>query len=243
MRGIAVKIILPSELSGVASQWGSFITNGDPGACMYGFSSDGLVQNEDHRRACLAYIKEHCRKAADANVAAGDDPDSQHPELDALTAYLETCPVQGSANLDAFTSAYVQAALFSTNDESDESGGNPLDDNYGPEHLSPDALAIIKAECARFQEFYGEHFTEENCTYTECSVDEYAAHDFWLTRNGHGAGFWDGDWNEPVATLLTEAAKSFGSCDLVVGDDGMIHVGGREAKPEKVEEATATPKP
>jgi hypothetical protein len=50
-----------------------------------------------------------------------------------------------------------------------------------------------------------------------------AGHDFWLTRCGHGAGFWDGDWPEPYATMLTDAAKAFGEVDLYVGDDGMIY--------------------
>ena len=45
----------------------------------------------------------------------------------------------------------------------------------------------------------------------------------WLTRNGHGAGFWDGDWPEPVASRLTKSAKRFGSFDLYVGDDGKVH--------------------
>jgi hypothetical protein len=52
-----------------------------------------------------------------------------------------------------------------------------------------------------------------------------AGHAFWLTRNGHGAGFWDGDWPEPHASALDEASKAFGSFDLYVGDDGMIHGG------------------
>lgn len=39
---------------------------------------------------------------------------------------------------------------------------------------------------------------------------DYAAHDFILTRNGHGAGFWDGHWAEPWGTLLTDLAHSFG---------------------------------
>ncbi len=50
-----------------------------------------------------------------------------------------------------------------------------------------------------------------------------AAHDFWLTRCGHGAGFWDGDWPEPAATVLDNAAKAFGNVDLYVGDDGQIY--------------------
>lgn len=35
------------------------------------------------------------------------------------------------------------------------------------------------------------------------------AHDFLLTRNGHGAGFWDGDYPEH-GDRLTEIAKEFG---------------------------------
>lgn len=37
-----------------------------------------------------------------------------------------------------------------------------------------------------------------------------AGHDFWLTRNHHGAGFWDGGWPEPYATQLTELAHRAG---------------------------------
>ena len=50
-------------------------------------------------------------------------------------------------------------------------------------------------------------------------------HDFWLTRNKHGAGFWDGDWAPEVGKRLTDAAHAYGSCDLYVGDDGMVHCG------------------
>jgi hypothetical protein len=39
---------------------------------------------------------------------------------------------------------------------------------------------------------------------------ELAGHDFALTRNRHGAGFWDGGWSEPSATVLTDAAHAYG---------------------------------
>lgn len=51
----------------------------------------------------------------------------------------------------------------------------------------------------------------------------YAAHDFILTRNHHGAGFWDGDWAEPWGERLTELAHSYGELHCVVGDDGWIY--------------------
>lgn len=54
------------------------------------------------------------------------------------------------------------------------------------------------------------------------SNSEQAGHDFWLTRNGHGSGFWDGGWPEPAATRLTDAAHAYGEFNLYVGDDGMI---------------------
>lgn len=34
-----------------------------------------------------------------------------------------------------------------------------------------------------------------------------AGHDFWLTRCGHAAGFWDEDWTEPHAGRLDGAAR------------------------------------
>lgn len=49
-----------------------------------------------------------------------------------------------------------------------------------------------------------------------------AGHDFWLTRNGHGAGFWDGDWPEPMADQLDTLAKGFGEVDLMINADGSI---------------------
>lgn len=127
--------------------------------------------------------------------------------------------------LDSFTRAYITAALWSSNDESTPSGGVPFDQNYGPEDLAPETVERMARDCAKFQAAQGDKLTEENCKYTGCPAIEYAGHDFWLTRCGHGAGFWDGDWVEPVATELTDAAHAFGNVDLYLGDDGQIYLG------------------
>jgi hypothetical protein len=49
-----------------------------------------------------------------------------------------------------------------------------------------------------------------------------AGHDFQLTRNGHGAGFWDGGWKH--GDELTALAKTFGTCSVQfnVDDDDEI---------------------
>ena len=46
---------------------------------------------------------------------------------------------------------------------------------------------------------------------------------FHLTRNRHGAGFWDGDWGE-LGDRLTEAAHAYGSCEVFQSDDGSLDV-------------------
>jgi hypothetical protein len=124
--------------------------------------------------------------------------------------------------LDEFTVAYVEAALWSTNDESNDQGGDPLDKNYAAADIAPETMARMVADCTAFQAANGEHICDGNVT-TPYSADEQAGHDFWLTRNGHGAGFFDGDWDESVSRILTDAASAFGEFDLYVGDDGKIY--------------------
>ncbi len=116
--------------------------------------------------------------------------------------------------MDRFTKSYIEAALWSSTDDSDDSGGDPLDANYGVEDIAPEALANIIADCQAFQQDYSEDIAGHL---------EQAGHDFWLTRNGHGAGFWDGDWPDDVGAKLTEASHSFGGVDLYIGDDGFIY--------------------
>jgi hypothetical protein len=48
-------------------------------------------------------------------------------------------------------------------------------------------------------------------------------HDFWLTRNNHGAGFWDRGLGE-IGEKLTEIAQSFKECHVEQGDDGFLYV-------------------
>lgn len=49
-----------------------------------------------------------------------------------------------------------------------------------------------------------------------------AGHDFWLTRNREGAGFWDGFWGED-GDALTELAHEFPEADVYVGDDNLLY--------------------
>ena len=120
----------------------------------------------------------------------------------------------GETEIDAFTVAYIKCALWLSNDESTPSGGVPLDENYSAEDLAPDTLAEIIADCAAFQ--------RDNATDLSTIASSQAGHDFWLTRNGHGAGFWDRGLGE-LGERLSEAARKCGEVNLYVGDDEKIY--------------------
>lgn len=109
--------------------------------------------------------------------------------------------------IDEFTTAYVKCALWSTLDESNEQGGVPLEENYGTGDIHWKTMDVMVQDCESFQS----RFAEEN------HHPSRAGHDFWLTRNGHGAGFWDGDWPELQASRLTDASMEFGEFCLYVG--------------------------
>lgn len=126
-------------------------------------------------------------------------------------------------NVKDFVRAYVDAALWSSSDESDDSGGEPLDRNYGPDDIAPATQRQMIFDAVSFYRAHVMHFDNAS----------QAGHDFWLTRNRHGAGFWDGDYPEPQATMLTKAAQAYGEYGLYVGDDGQIHGSGPRGRPTR----------
>jgi hypothetical protein len=116
---------------------------------------------------------------------------------------------------DKFLRQYLETMLWSTNDNSDESGGDPLDKNYGISDISDELLASSIKDCNAFIKMAGEKLDQ-------AGDDEQNGHDFWLTRNGHGAGFWDRGYG-PVGDELSRMAKTFGGYDPHVGDNGKIY--------------------
>lgn len=117
---------------------------------------------------------------------------------------------------ESFFTAYAECALWSTTDNADESGGEPLDANYSDDDIAPETLARMRADCESFWSDNADDIAEAGLS------PEQAGHDFWLTREGHGAGFWDRGLGE-LGDALTKASKPYGAFFLYVGDDGLIH--------------------
>lgn len=120
---------------------------------------------------------------------------------------------------------YVGTALWSSTDESTPEGGEPMDANYGPEDLASEALDSMRRDLADFIE----GADDDALAFWEAELGAgQVGHDFWLTRNGHGAGFWDRfarGVGAGFGRYLTELAAPYGESYLYVGDDGLIYVG------------------
>jgi len=109
-------------------------------------------------------------------------------------------------------------------DQSNEQRGDPLDANYSVDDLAPETKRRMIEDCEKFHAENGALVVDENLTHAKrWDAERLGGHDFWLTRNGNGAGFWDGDWRKEVSDRLTKAAQVFGTFDLYLGDDGKIY--------------------
>lgn len=115
-----------------------------------------------------------------------------------------------------FQKAYLDCALWSSTDESTEQGGESLDANYGIRDIAPESLAKMLKDC---DVFYHDNLD----MLVLVGSDAQHGHDFWLTRNGHGAGFWDRDYGQ-IGDDLTLASNACGTRDLYVGDDDRLYV-------------------
>lgn len=145
-----------------------------------------------------------------------DDSDSVECTECGARAYSDlefgcgNCGASLVIDTDVMFDEYVKCALWSSLDDN----GAPLNREYGPDDIAEATLDEMRSDC--------ESFAESNIRDLSGMDPDFAGHDFWLTRNGHGAGFWDrglGDRGD----RLTEAAHGYGESDLYVGDDGNIH--------------------
>jgi len=127
--------------------------------------------------------------------------------------------------VDDFTRAYMECALWTSTD-----GDVNLDDNHDITDIAPETLGKMIADCQRFQTEYSAALKMAYHLYKlpadgETTPQDMAGHDFWLTRNGHGAGFWDRGLGEHGEVLSKACGwrSSYPEIDLYIGDDGKIY--------------------
>lgn len=113
--------------------------------------------------------------------------------------------------MDTFTRAYIHAAAW-TQDPNPGQGEYPAPDHA---EIDPEFIANAIRDCRMFRAGLA--------AVVRVALEDRpgtAGHDFWLTRNGHGAGFWDGGWPEETGEALAAASKQFGEVHAQVFADG-----------------------
>jgi len=92
--------------------------------------------------------------------------------------------------LDIFQAAYVECACWTEN--------IPFCTN--------EELRAMRIDCVEFM-------AQGRLLLQDLDIAQ-CGHDFWLTRNGHGVGFWDRGYKDYISKGLTELSKSFGEFNI-----------------------------
>ena len=108
----------------------------------------------------------------------------------------------------------MKTALWASEDE-----GTPMDDRFTVQDFAPETMNLMKREAAQFMKIAGHLLNQAEQAGYDISR---SGHDFWLTRNHHGTGFWDRIEGK-LGDHITEIAERFGEASLYVGDDGQIY--------------------
>ena len=115
-----------------------------------------------------------------------------------------------------FVEGYIECACWAesanTTDSDDRSIGDVAE-------LAPETFAAMEKDATAFYAANAAMISKANEVGRD---DARLGHDFWLSRNGHGTGFWDRDLGD-IGEALHAAAKAAGGRDLYIGDDGMIY--------------------
>ena len=118
------------------------------------------------------------------------------------------------AEKEQVLNSYLSALIWSETDEH----GDPLDAEHGISDLTTHAQAQSQSDVDSFLSTHAEDIRKALSTgYTLDNV----GHDFALTRNHHGAGFWDRGLGS-LGIALTAASDPFGEAHLFVDADGRL---------------------
>jgi hypothetical protein len=123
-----------------------------------------------------------------------------------VTEILSDCPGRNDA-----LRGYVECAVWSS---TDPDTCEPLDDVFSPDDISDESLESMSVE---LEAFIAANFMD-CAAYCKQRGADHLGHDFWLTRNHHGAGFWDRGLGDP-GERLTAAAHQFGESYLMPTGD------------------------
>jgi len=117
-------------------------------------------------------------------------------------------------NIDKIFKQYLETALWTAPDDESDIGSFYNKTIYD---FSNEAKQQAKDEIEWFIGAAGDAIESANIS------DEGIGHYLWLTRNGHGSGFWDNNYRKEDEEELCYFSKILGEIWIELGDDGKIY--------------------
>jgi hypothetical protein len=124
---------------------------------------------------------------------------------------------------DEFVEGYIDAILWANTyrESADDGDIESVDAYHESFELSDESRATLEQDCADFINDGTARLINGAIRRGRYSWGQ-AGHDYALTRNGHGAGFWDRGLGM-VGDALTAISKPYGTRDCWVDDDDIVH--------------------
>jgi hypothetical protein len=110
-------------------------------------------------------------------------------------------------NVDIILHHYLTCALWA----------DGLDSEYETSDITEKSKEHAKKDIEKFLAVVGDS--------AEDITEDMLGHDIWLTRNGHGAGFFDRGYDPEIEKVLTNAAQALKEDYIYDGDDGRVYFG------------------
>lgn len=120
-------------------------------------------------------------------------------------------------NFNGFVNSYLHTAIWVTIESGECSD------------FTKEAKKCAEIDCQKFIDLVVDKFGFEKATelltINGTDLEYLTPHDFFLTRNGHGTGFWDKEniYGESEAHILTEISKEMKESDC-------YHIAGKKSK-------------
>lgn len=111
--------------------------------------------------------------------------------------------------------AYLEAAIFTEQERLEDEVGGDID--FSIDSFEYDSWSQAYNDIVKFVKMAGQDAIQE--VINEKGLDQLG-YDLWMTRNGHGVGFWEDSYEHE--DQLMKAAEALRGVDLYVTDEGEL---------------------
>ena len=108
--------------------------------------------------------------------------------------------------IDKISDSYLETTIWSSGEDFD---------NFTIYDVDPESVKSARQDIKGFYELALPLLSDAE------NIPEQIGHNFSLNRNGHGAGFWDGGYENGAE--LSDLCDSFGTVDVYEGDNGKLY--------------------